>query len=100
VAKRKVSFKSKQSGKKEKLSVYPSNYHSEVYTPKVTKHFGQTYGKILKVGSATFRSNYECGHIGSVELIGINHYIIGLDYESNSARGNTWFNFTVEGIKG
>lgn len=83
-----------------KLGVYPSTYLSEFYTPKVTKHVRQTYGKILKVGSVTFRSNYECGHIGSVELIGINHYKIGLDYESNSARGNTWFNFTVEGIKG
>ena len=94
-----MSFKSKQS-EKLKLGVYPSTYLSEVYTPKVTKHFRQAYAKILKVGSATFRSNYECGHIGSVELIGINHYKIGLDYESNSARGNTWFNFTVEGIKG
>jgi hypothetical protein len=66
----------------------------------MAKPIHQMHGKILKIGSVTFRSNYECGHIGNVELIGISHYKINLDYESNSSRGNTWFNFIVEGIKG
>ena len=33
-------------------------------------------------------------------MIGANMYRITLDEESNSTRGNTWFNFTVEGAKG
>lgn len=60
-----------------------------------SKSLPQSFGKILKVGSVTFRSNYEGGHIGSVELVGINQFRISLDLESNSTRGNTWFHFTV-----
>lgn len=37
-----------------------------IYSPNISKTIPQSYGKILKVGSATFRSNYECGHIGGV----------------------------------
>lgn len=57
-------------------------------------------GKIIKVGSATFRSNFESGSIGSVNLIGANSFRIALDNETNSTRGNTWFDFIVEGVKG
>jgi hypothetical protein len=57
-------------------------------------------GKIIKVGSAIFRSNFESGSIGCVELIGVNSFRITLDNETNSNRGNTWFDFIVEGVKG
>jgi hypothetical protein len=36
-------------------------------------------GKIIKIGSATFRSNFESGSIGSVDLIGVNSFKISLD---------------------
>jgi hypothetical protein len=57
-------------------------------------------GKILKVGSATFRSNFECGSLGEVSLIGVNSFKVTMEQESNSTRGNTWFYFSVEGVKG
>jgi hypothetical protein len=60
----------------------------------------QSQGKVVKIGSYTFRSNFECGSIGSVDLIGSNSFKIELDPETNSARGNTWFYFSVEGVKG
>jgi hypothetical protein len=52
------------------------------------------------VGSATFKGNFESGSINSVDLIGVNTFRIGLDVESNSVRGNSWFYFSVEGVKG
>jgi len=58
------------------------------------------HGKILKVGSYTFKSNFETGSIGTVDMIGQNSFSITLDPESNASRGNTWFYFSVEGIKG
>jgi hypothetical protein len=78
-----------------------SSYLSaNIYSLNINKQIPESHGKVLKLGSVTFRSNYECGQIGSVELIGINHFKISLEFESNSTRGNTWFDFIVEGIKG
>jgi len=33
-------------------------------------------------------------------LIGINSFRITLENETNSSRGNAWFDFIVEGLKG
>jgi hypothetical protein len=86
---------------KAKLGLLDTSFLSEsFYSPTVANYNAHTQGKILKVGTVTFRSNYEGGQIGGVELIGISLFKISLDLESNSTRGNTWFNFTVEGIKG
>ena len=54
----------------------------------------------FKVGSGVFKSNFECGSLGGVEMIGSNIYQMCLEKESNSLRGNTWFYFSVEGLKG
>lgn len=38
--------------------------------------------------------------MGDVELIGNNSFRLTLENETNSSRGNAWFDFIVEGLKG
>jgi hypothetical protein len=94
--------RSKNLSERHKLGLQVSPLLSEpaysTYQP--SKNYVASRGKILKVGSYTFKSNFETGSIGAVELIGHNSFSISLDPESNSTRGNTWFYFSAEGIKG
>jgi len=39
----------------------------------------QIAGKIVKLGSVIFRSNYEGGHLGGAEQLGINNFRVWLD---------------------
>jgi cytosolic carboxypeptidase protein 2/3 len=57
-------------------------------------------GRVIPVGPAVFKSNFECGNISSVALSGPNAYDIELEKETNSNRVSNWFYFSVEGLKG
>jgi hypothetical protein len=46
------------------LLLTPATDSSYSLTP--AKQLSSIHGKIIKVGSATFRSNFECGNIGGV----------------------------------
>ena len=59
-----------------------------------------SHGKVIRIGSVTFRSNFECGNLNSVKLVAHNTYQIELEKETNSNRISGWFYFNVEGIKG
>lgn len=56
--------------------------------------------KIIAIGDAVFRSNFESGNIESVQKIAPATYEITLMKELNSDRVSAWFYFIVEGIKG
>ena len=56
--------------------------------------------KIITIGNAIFRSNFESGNLYSVTRISQNTYEIGLTTETNSERISAWFYFCVEGLKG
>ena len=74
---------------------------TEALPAPTTKREAQlSKGKTLKVGSAVFRSNFECGSLGGAEHIGVNSFRISMDTESNSQRSNNWFYFVVEGVRG
>lgn len=81
------------------LVLTPSTTESN-YSLGAGKHIGGICSKVIRVGSATFKGNFESGSINTVDLIGVNTFRIGLDLESNSVRGNSWFYFSVEGVKG
>jgi hypothetical protein len=48
-----------------------------LYAPSL-KTSPAPHGKIIKIGTATFRSNFDSGSLGAVELIGTNSYRITL----------------------
>lgn len=90
----------KNMSEKHKLGLLLTPSNDSAYSLAPTKQLASIHGKILKLGNATFRSNFECGNIGTVEQIGSNIFKISLDVESNSLRNNSWFYFSVEGLKG
>lgn len=57
-------------------------------------------GKIIPIGNAVFKSNFECGNISAVKLTAASTYTIELERETNSMRRSAWFFFSVEGLKG
>jgi hypothetical protein len=57
-------------------------------------------GKIIPIGNAVFKSNFECGNISAVKLTAASTYQIELERETNSTRRSAWFFFSVEGLKG
>lgn len=85
---------------KHKLGLVGSLQKTESIHSRPKKEAPAAIGKIVKVGSSLFRSNFESGSLGSVDLVGSNSFKVTLDTETNSARGNTWFDFIVEGVRG
>lgn len=61
---------------------------------RINKKVQGHLGKIIKVGSAIFKSNFESGSLGNVEQIGINAYRVSMDKEINSTRPSAWFYFS------
>lgn len=57
-------------------------------------------GRVIPVGGATFRSNFECGNLANVHQLAANTFGIDLERETNSNRGSAWFYFSVEGLRG
>ena len=64
------------------------------------KRTNEQVGKVIRIGNATFRSNFECGNLHSVKMNNQNTYEIELQRQTNSNRTSAWFYFSVQGVKG
>lgn len=99
---RKVSKKIDEKTKLELLNLDKAGKEDKICMDynKNKKKVQSNIGKIIPVGSAIFKSNFECGNIMNVDQVGANSYRIELEKEVNSNRQSSWFYFTVEGVKG
>jgi hypothetical protein len=64
------------------------------------KRSSEQQGRVIRIGGVTFRSNFECGNLSSVQMTTHNTYKLELERETNSNRTSAWFYFSVEGVRG